>query len=37
MMKAFFRLTAWTLAIALVVLPVAAVLNGWIGGERWPM
>jgi cell division protein FtsQ len=20
-----------------VVLPVAAVLNGWIGGERWPM
>jgi len=37
MMKAMFRLTAWTLAIALVVLPVAAVLNGWIGGERWPM
>lgn len=37
MMKALFRLTAWTLAIALVVLPVAAVLNGWIGGERWPM
>jgi len=37
MMKAFFRLTAWSLAIALVVLPVAAVLNGWIGGERWPM
>ena len=37
MMKALLRLTAWTLAIALVVLPVAAVLNGWIGGERWPM
>ena len=37
MMKALFRLTAWTLAIALVVLPVAEVLNGWIGGERWPM
>lgn len=37
MMKALFRLTAWTLAIALVVLPVAAILNGWIGGERWPM
>lgn len=37
MMKALFRLTAWTLAIALVILPVAAVLNGWIGGERWPM
>jgi cell division protein FtsQ len=36
-MKALFRLTAWTLAIALLVLPVAAVLNGWIGGERWPM
>lgn len=37
MMKVVFRLTAWILAIALVVLPVAAVLNGWIGGERWPM
>jgi len=36
-MKALLRMTAWILAIALVVTPVAAVLNGWIGGERWPM
>jgi cell division protein FtsQ len=36
-MKALFRMTAWTLAIALVILPVVAILNGWIGGSRWPM
>jgi cell division protein FtsQ len=36
-MKALFRMTAWALAIALVILPVAAILNGWIGGSRWPM
>jgi cell division protein FtsQ len=31
------RLLAWMLAIALVALPVVAVLNGWIAGDRWPM
>ena len=36
-MNVIVRLFAWTLAIALVVLPVVAVLNGWIAGERWPM
>ncbi|GAB2490262.1 cell division protein FtsQ/DivIB [Arenimonas alkanexedens] len=36
-MNALLRIIAWTLAIALVTLPVYAVLNGWIAGERWPM
>ena len=27
----------WAVAIALVALPVVAVLNGWIGAERWPL
>lgn len=36
-MSLLIRLLAWTLAIALVALPVAAVLNGWIAGDRWPM
>lgn len=36
-MNALLRIAAWTLAIVLVALPVVAVLNGWIAGERWPM
>jgi len=36
-MNVLVRLLAWTLAIALVALPVVAVLNGWIAGDRWPM
>jgi cell division protein FtsQ len=35
--NALLRILAWTLAIVLVALPVVAVLNGWIAGERWPM
>ncbi|WP_394003885.1 cell division protein FtsQ/DivIB [Luteimonas sp. WGS1318] len=31
------RILAWTLALALVTLPVVAVLNGWIGADRWPL
>jgi len=31
------RVLAWTLALALVVFPVVAVLNGWIGADRWPL
>ena len=27
----------WILALALVALPVVAVVNGWVGGERWPL
>lgn len=36
-MNAVIRLAVWALAIALVALPVVAVLNGWIAGDRWPM
>jgi cell division protein FtsQ len=36
-MNAALRILAWTLAIVLVALPVVAVLNGWIAGDRWPM
>lgn len=36
-MNALLRIAAWSLAVALVALPVVAVLNGWIAGDRWPM
>ena len=36
-MNALLRIAAWLLAVCLVVAPVFAVLNGWIGGSRWPM
>jgi len=36
-MSALLRILAWLLAIALVALPVIAVLNGWVGAERWPL
>lgn len=36
-MNALLRIAAWSLALALVLAPVVAVLNGWIGGSRWPM
>jgi cell division protein FtsQ len=36
-MNAWLRLSAWLLALVLVVLPVIAVLNGWIAAERWPI
>ena len=34
---AALRIVAWALAVVLVVLPVAAVMNGWIGAQRWPL
>lgn len=36
-MSALLRILAWLLAIALVALPVVAVVNGWIGADRWPL
>jgi cell division protein FtsQ len=36
-MNAFMRLLAWMLALVLVAMPVVAVINGWIGAERWPL
>lgn len=31
------RVAAWILAIGLVVAPVVAVVQGWVGAERWPL
>lgn len=36
-MNALLRIVGWILALALVVLPVVAVLNGWIGAGHWPL
>lgn len=36
-MSAALRFMAWTLALALAVLPVVAVLNGWFANDRWPI
>ncbi|MCI2262888.1 MULTISPECIES: cell division protein FtsQ/DivIB [Xanthomonas] len=36
-MNASLRILAWLLALALVALPIVAVLNGWVGAERWPL
>ncbi len=36
-MNAMLRLAAWLVAVALVALPVVAVLRGWIGAEQWPL
>jgi len=35
--NAMLRMLAWTLALMLVLLPVVAVVNDWIGAERWPL
>ncbi len=31
------RLLAWTFALLLLAMPVVAVVQGWIGGDRWPI
>lgn len=36
-MNAMLRLAAWLIAVALVALPVVAVLRGWIGADQWPL
>jgi cell division protein FtsQ len=36
-MSGLLRSLAWLLAVALVALPVVALVNGWIGAERWPL
>jgi cell division protein FtsQ len=35
--SAMLRLLAWILALALVALPVVAVVNGWAGGAQFPL
>ena len=36
-MNSALRILTWLIALALVALPVVAVVNGWIGAERWPL
>lgn len=36
-MIALLRLLGWLLALALVAMPVVAVLNGWVGAQQWPL
>lgn len=36
-MNVVIRILAWVLALAVVSLPLAAVLNGWMTPERWPV
>ena len=36
-MNALLRILAWLLAVALVALPVVAVLSGWVGAGHWPL
>jgi len=36
-MNAVLRIFVWLLALSLVAPPVVAVLNGWVGAERWPL
>lgn len=36
-MNTALRPLAWIVALALVALPVVALLQGWIGTERWPL
>ncbi len=36
-MNGWVRLAAWLLALAVVALPVVAVLGGWLAPERWPI
>lgn len=36
-MNALIRLFAWALALAVVTLPVVAVLKGWVAADHWPI
>ncbi|GIX35876.1 MAG: cell division protein FtsQ [Lysobacteraceae bacterium] len=36
-MSALLRVGAWLLAFGLLLLPVVAVLNGWLAADRWPI
>ena len=36
-MKAVLRPLAWLLAVALIALPVVAVVEGWMGAAHWPL
>jgi cell division protein FtsQ len=35
--RVLLKLLAWTIALALVALPVIGILNGWFATDRWPV
>ncbi len=35
--RALLKLLAWTIALALIALPVVGMLNGWFATDRWPV
>jgi len=37
MIRRTLQVFAWALALAVVALPVVAIVNGWIGADRWPL
>ena len=36
-MTRVWRLLGWAFALLLLAMPVVAVVNGWIGADRWPI
>lgn len=36
-MNPLWRLLGWSFALLLLAMPVVAVVQGWIGGQRWPI
>ncbi|PIQ36901.1 MAG: cell division protein FtsQ [Lysobacterales bacterium CG17_big_fil_post_rev_8_21_14_2_50_64_11] len=36
-MNVWLRLSIWGIAVLLVLLPLVAVVNGWIAAQRWPL
>lgn len=36
-MSGLVRIVAWMLALVVVTLPLAAVLNGWVAPDHWPI
>ena len=37
MIRRTLLVSTWALALAVVALPVVAIVNGWIGADRWPL
>jgi len=37
MSPSLWRTITWLSALTLITLPVIAVVNGWVGSERWPL
>jgi cell division protein FtsQ len=35
--RVILKLSAWTIALVLIALPVIGILNGWFATDRWPV